>query len=165
MEAQSRPAEILLIDDNPGDLELIQEALQSGRVMNHVSMATDGDVAMNFLNRARGFENAPRPDLILLDLNLPRKDGFEVLKEVREHPELSRTPVVILTSSQADRDILKSYVGGGEKGYQYGGREGARCGVTIWLPVGAEIGKKLTASALRPDFPRFWPEGCDKSCL
>jgi hypothetical protein len=56
-------------------------------------------------------------------------------------------------------------VGGGEKGYQYGGREGARCGVTIWLPVGAEIGKKLTASALRPDFPRFWPEGCDKSCL
>jgi DNA-binding response OmpR family regulator len=64
---------------------------------------------MNFLNRARGFENAPRPDLILLDLNLPRKDGFEVLKEVREHPELSRIPVVILTSSQADRDILKSY--------------------------------------------------------
>ena len=86
MEAQSRPAEILLIEDNPGDLELIQEALQSGRVMNHISIATDGDVAMNFLNRACGFENAPRPDLILLDLNLPRKDGFEILKEVREHP-------------------------------------------------------------------------------
>jgi CheY-like chemotaxis protein len=109
MEAQSRSAEILLVEDNPGDLELIQEALQSGKVTNHISMATDGEVAMNFLNRARGFENAPRPDLILLDLNLPRKDGFEILKEVREHPELSRIPVVILTSSQADRDILKSY--------------------------------------------------------
>jgi chemotaxis family two-component system response regulator Rcp1 len=109
MEAQSRSAEILLVEDNPGDLELIQEALQSGKVTNHISMATDGEVAMNFLNRARGFENAPRPDLILLDLNLPRKDGFEILKEVRENPELSRIPVVILTSSQTDRDILKSY--------------------------------------------------------
>jgi CheY-like chemotaxis protein len=105
----SKSAEILLIEDNPGDRELIQEALQSGRVMNRISVATDGEEAMAFLNRTHGLEQAPRPDLILLDLNIPRKDGFEVLKEIREHPELSRIPVVILTSSQAERDILKSY--------------------------------------------------------
>jgi len=109
MSAQSRPAEILLVEDNPGDVELIREALQSGRVLNRISVATDGETALAFLSRARGFEKAPLPDLILLDLNLPKKDGFEVLKEVKDHPVLSRVPVVILTSSQADRDILKSY--------------------------------------------------------
>jgi CheY-like chemotaxis protein len=109
MSVQSRPAEILLVEDNPGDVELIREALQSGRVLNRISVATDGEAALAFLNRARGFESAPRPDLILLDLNIPKKDGFEVLKEVKGHPDVSRVPVVILTSSQADRDILKSY--------------------------------------------------------
>jgi CheY-like chemotaxis protein len=109
MSAPSRPAEILLIEDNPGDVELIREALQSGKVPNRISVATDGEAAMAFLNRARGFEDAPRPDLILLDLNLPKKDGFEVLREVKAHPAVSRVPVVILTSSQAERDILKSY--------------------------------------------------------
>ena len=109
MKAQSNPAEILLIEDNPGDVELIREALQFGKVMNRISVATDGEAAMAFLNRASGFEDAPHPDLILLDLNLPKKDGFEVLKEVKDHPVLSRVPVVILTSSQTDRDILKSY--------------------------------------------------------
>ena len=109
MSAQIRPAEILLIEDNPGDVELIREALQFGRVLNRISVVTDGEAALAFLNRAPGFENAARPDLILLDLNLPRKDGFEVLKEVKEHRDLSNVPVVILTSSQADRDILKSY--------------------------------------------------------
>jgi CheY-like chemotaxis protein len=109
MSAQSRPAEILLVEDNPGDVELIREALQSGRVLNRISVATDGETALAFLSRARGFEKAPLPDLILLDLNLPKKDGFEVLKEVKDHPVLSRVPVVILTSSQADRDILTSY--------------------------------------------------------
>jgi CheY-like chemotaxis protein len=109
MNAQERPAEILLIEDNPGDVELIHEALQFGKVLNRISVATDGEAALAFLNRARGFENAPRPDLILLDLNLPKKDGFEVLREVKNLPDVSRVPVVILTSSQAERDILKSY--------------------------------------------------------
>ena len=109
MSTPSRLAEILLIEDNPGDVELVHEALQSGKVLNRISVATDGEVAMAFLNRASGFEDAPRPDLILLDLNLPKKDGLEVLREIRDHPDVSRVPVVILTSSQADRDILKSY--------------------------------------------------------
>lgn len=109
MSVQTGPAEILLIEDNPGDVELIREALQHGRVVNRISVATDGEMAMAFLNRARGFEDAPHPDLILLDLNLPKKNGFEVLKEIKDHPAVSRVPVVILTSSQADRDILQSY--------------------------------------------------------
>ena len=109
MDGQSRPAEILLIEDNPGDVELINEAFQTGRVLNHISLAMDGEQALAFLNRGIGYEAAPRPDLILLDLNIPKKDGFEVLKEIKEHPGLSRVPVVILTSSQAERDILKSY--------------------------------------------------------
>ena len=109
MSAQSRPAEILLVEDNPGDVELIHEALQFGKVLNRISVASDGEQALAFLNRRPGFENAPRPDLILLDLNLPKKDGFEVLREVKDHPDVSRVPVVVLTSSQADRDILKSY--------------------------------------------------------
>ena len=109
MNVQGRPAEILLVEDNPGDVELIHEALQFGKVLNHINVATDGEKALAFLNRSRGFENSPRPDLILLDLNLPSKNGFEVLKEVKDHPDLSRIPVVILTSSQADRDIVKSY--------------------------------------------------------
>jgi CheY-like chemotaxis protein len=106
---QTRPAEILLIEDNPGDVELVHEALQSGRVLNRISVATDGEAAMAFLNHARGFENAPRPDLILLDLNIPKKDGFEVLEDIKDHPSVSSVPVVILTSSQADRDVVKSY--------------------------------------------------------
>ena len=106
---QVRPAEILLIEDNPGDVELVHEALQSGKVLNRISVVTDGEAALSFLNHAPGFENSPRPDLILLDLNIPKKDGFEVLREVRNHPSVSHVPVVILTSSQADRDILKSY--------------------------------------------------------
>jgi chemotaxis family two-component system response regulator Rcp1 len=109
MSAPGRLAEILLIEDNPGDVELIREALQSGKVLNRISVATDGEAAMAFLNSARGFEDAPRPDLILLDLNLPKKDGLEVLREIKDHPVVSRVPVVILTSSQAARDILKSY--------------------------------------------------------
>jgi len=106
---QHRPFEILLAEDNPGDVELIHEAFQTGKVLNHISLATDGEEAMAFLNHGRGYESAPHPDLILLDLNIPKKDGFEVLKEIREHPRLSRVPVIILTSSQADRDIVKSY--------------------------------------------------------
>jgi len=106
---QTRPAEILLIEDNPGDVELVHEALQQGRVLNRISVSTDGEAAVAFLNHAPGFENAPRPDLILLDLNIPKKDGFEVLKDIKDHPSVSSVPVVILTSSQADRDVVKSY--------------------------------------------------------
>jgi CheY-like chemotaxis protein len=109
MSKLSRPAEILLVEDNPGDVELIAEALREGGVLNHVSVTNDGEQAANFLDRAPGFEDAPRPDLILLDLNLPKKSGFELLREIKGSPELSRIPVVILTSSEADRDILKSY--------------------------------------------------------
>jgi DNA-binding response OmpR family regulator len=109
MRESNRPAEILLVEDNPGDVELIHEALQFGKVLNRISVVTDGEAALAFLNRTSGFENAPRPDLILLDLNIPKKNGFDVLKEVKNHRDLSRVPVVILTSSQADRDILKSY--------------------------------------------------------
>lgn len=109
MNKLSRPAEILLVEDNPGDVELIAEALHAGGVLNNVSVAYDGEQATNFLYRTPGFEDAPRPDLILLDLNLPKKSGFELLREIKADPELSLIPVVILTSSEADRDILKSY--------------------------------------------------------
>jgi two-component system, chemotaxis family, response regulator Rcp1 len=106
---RTKIAEILLVEDNPGDVELVHEALKSGKVLNRISVVTDGEAALAFLNRAPGFENAARPDLILLDLNIPKKDGFEVLREIKDHPSVSRVPVVILTSSQAERDILKSY--------------------------------------------------------
>jgi CheY-like chemotaxis protein len=106
---RTRTAEILLIEDNPGDVELVHEALRSGKVLNRISVATDGEAALAFLNRAPGFEDAPRPDLILLDLNIPKQDGFEVLRAIKDNPSVCRVPVVILTSSQAERDILKSY--------------------------------------------------------
>jgi CheY-like chemotaxis protein len=109
MNNQRKPAEILVVDDNPGDVELIHEAMQSGRVLSRISVTADGESALAFLNRAQGYEGAPCPDLILLDLNIPRKDGFEVLKAVRDNPALSRIPVVILSSSQACDDISKCY--------------------------------------------------------
>ncbi len=109
MNANNRPAEILVIEDNPGDVELIREAFHSGKVLNNLNLAMDGEQAAAFLKREGGYESAPRPDLILLDLNLPRKDGFEVLADIRSDPGLSRIPVIILTSSQAERDIAKSY--------------------------------------------------------
>ena len=84
LKGYSRAAEILLIEDNPGDVELIQEALQSGKVLNRISVAGDGEAAVGFLNRERGYEDAPRPDLVLLDLNIPKKNGFEVLAEIRK---------------------------------------------------------------------------------
>jgi chemotaxis family two-component system response regulator Rcp1 len=104
-----RPADILLVEDNPGDAELTMEALQEGRWVNRITLAKDGMEAMAFLNREGSFQDAHSPDLILLDLNLPKKNGFEVLKEIRENPKLARIPVVILTSSQAERDILRGY--------------------------------------------------------
>lgn len=104
-----RPIEILLVEDNAGDVRLTREALKEGKVRNHLSVAGNGEEAMEFLRREGQFLNAPRPDVILLDLNLPRKDGREVLAEIKDDPNLKRIPVVILTTSQAEQDILKTY--------------------------------------------------------
>lgn len=103
------PIEILLVEDNPGDVRLTVEALKDGKVSNRLSVVGDGVEAMAFLRREGKFANAPRPHLILLDLNLPKKDGREVLAEVKQDPSLKRIPVVILTTSQAEQDILRSY--------------------------------------------------------
>ena len=103
------PIEILLVEDNPGDVRLTVEALKDGKVSNRLSVVGDGVEAMAFLRREGRFANAPRPHLILLDLNLPKKDGREVLAEVKQDPNLKRIPVVVLTTSQAEQDILRSY--------------------------------------------------------
>jgi CheY-like chemotaxis protein len=103
------PIEILLVEDSPDDIVLTTEALKDGRVRNHVSVVEDGEEAMAFLRRAGPYAHAPRPDLILLDLNLPRKSGREVLAEVKQDPELRRIPVVIMTTSSDEKDILQAY--------------------------------------------------------
>lgn len=104
-----RPIEILLVEDNPGDVRLTMEALREGKVHNRVSVAQDGVEAMAFLRQEGKYAAAPRPDLILLDLNLPKKDGREVLAEIKADDKLKHIPVVILTTSHAEQDILKSY--------------------------------------------------------
>ncbi len=103
------PIEILLVEDNPGDVRLVQEAMRAAKMRNRMSVVEDGVDAMAFLRREGRFADAPRPDLILLDLNLPRKDGREVLAEVKADPQLRRIPVVVLTTSQADEDVLRAY--------------------------------------------------------
>jgi CheY-like chemotaxis protein len=104
-----RPIEILLVEDNPGDLRLTKEALADAKVRNHLSAVIDGVEALKYLRYEKPYENAARPDLILLDLNLPRKDGREVLLEIKNDPKLKRIPVVVVTSSAEEQDILKSY--------------------------------------------------------
>lgn len=104
-----RPVEILLVEDNPGDVHLTLEAFKEAKVRNNISVADDGMKAMAFLRHEGEYKNAPLPDLILLDLNLPRKDGREVLAEIRQDPKLTRIPVVIMTTSQAEEDIAKAY--------------------------------------------------------
>lgn len=101
--------EILLVEDNPGDVRLTQEVLREGKILNHLSVVSDGVQAIEFLKKQGQFAHSPRPDLILLDLNLPRKDGWEVLAEIKSSPNLKRIPVVILTTSQAEEDILTAY--------------------------------------------------------
>jgi chemotaxis family two-component system response regulator Rcp1 len=101
--------DILLVEDNPGDVRLTREVLGSGNQRNRLSVASDGVEAINFLRRRGSFDKARRPDLVLLDLNLPRKDGREVLAEIKSDPELKLIPVVILTTSAAEEDVLKSY--------------------------------------------------------
>jgi len=100
---------ILLIEDNPGDVRLTQEAFKEGNLNINLEIAIDGVEALNFLNRLNGFEKAVRPDLILLDLNLPKRDGREVLAEIKANDDLKKIPVVILTTSDAEQDVLKSY--------------------------------------------------------
>jgi len=104
-----RPVEILLVEDNPGDVRLTQEALKESKICNHLSVVTDGVEAVEYLRREGRFAQAVRPDLILLDLNLPRKNGREVLAEIKEDQDLRRIPVVILTISQDEEDVFKAY--------------------------------------------------------
>jgi chemotaxis family two-component system response regulator Rcp1 len=108
-DVQVQPAEILLVEDNPGDVRLVQEALRESKIINQLHAVSDGKEALAFLRRQGSYANARRPDLILLDLNLPRKDGREVLSEIKADPDLRRIPVVIVTSSKAEDDVLKSY--------------------------------------------------------
>ena len=103
------PIEVLLVEDSPGDVRLTQEAFREANVRIHLNVATDGVEAMTFLRREGVHKMAPRPDLILLDLNLPRMDGREVLAIIKEDAELSTIPTVILTTSEAEADVLKSY--------------------------------------------------------
>jgi CheY-like chemotaxis protein len=104
-----RPVEILLVEDNEGDIGLVEEVFEEGRINNNLNITEDGEEAMEFLRKEGEFANSPRPDLILLDLNLPKKDGREVLEEIKEDENLRRIPVVVLTTSKAEKDILKSY--------------------------------------------------------
>ena len=106
---EGRPIEILLVEDSPSDTDLTLEALRDFKVRNHVTVVEDGVLAMQFLRREGEYAEAPRPDLIMLDLNLPRKDGREVLAEVKADQSLSTIPVVVLTTSRAEQDILRSY--------------------------------------------------------
>ncbi|RQG98018.1 response regulator [Natrarchaeobius chitinivorans] len=101
--------QILLVEDNPGDVRLTEEAFKQGRIENDLHVVSDGTKALEFLNREGEYADAPRPDLILLDLNLPRTDGEEVLEELKEDPDLRSIPVIVLTSSRAEEDIVKSY--------------------------------------------------------
>ena len=104
-----KPIEILLVEDNPGDADLAREALEGSKFHNDLHVVDDGEKAMAFLRREGPYADMPRPDLILLDLNLPRKDGRQVLAEIKSDDYLKRIPVVILTTSRAEEDVIKSY--------------------------------------------------------
>jgi chemotaxis family two-component system response regulator Rcp1 len=107
--ADGKPIEILLVEDNPGDVRLAVEALRDAKVANRLHIVEDGVEAMSFLRREGRYADVPRADLILLDLNLPRKDGREVLAEIKQDADLKRIPVVILTSSAAEQDVVQAY--------------------------------------------------------
>ncbi|MHC4852836.1 MAG: response regulator [Planctomycetota bacterium] len=104
-----RLVEILLVEDNPGDVRLTQEALKDSKLVNKLHVVGDGDEALAFLRKQNEHANAPRPDLIVLDLNLPKKSGREVLAEIKEDPDLRRIPVVVLTISTSEGDVLETY--------------------------------------------------------
>jgi CheY-like chemotaxis protein len=103
------PIEVLLVEDDPGDVLLIREAFEHNKLSNRLHVVPDGVEALEFMRRRGEYADAPRPDLVLLDLNLPRKDGREVLGEVKEDAELRTIPIVVLTTSQAEEDVLRSY--------------------------------------------------------
>jgi chemotaxis family two-component system response regulator Rcp1 len=109
LEHTGRAAEFLLVEDNPGDVRLTCEALTESKVKNNLSIVGDGMEAMAFLHREGKYADAPRPDVILLDLNLPKKNGLEVLAEIKADASLKRIPVVIITSSEAEQDVLRTY--------------------------------------------------------
>jgi chemotaxis family two-component system response regulator Rcp1 len=104
-----KAVEILLVEDSPGDVRLTIEALKEAKVTNNLSVVQDGVEAMDFLRQKGSYKNSARPDIILLDLNLPRKDGREVLAEIKNDPELKQIPVVVLTTSQSEQDVLRAY--------------------------------------------------------
>lgn len=109
MPNAANPIVLLMADDDPDDRELAKEALIESRVTNELRFVEDGEQLMDFLHRRNGYENAPKPGLILLDLNMPRKDGREALKEIKSSEDLRRIPVVILTTSRAEEDMLSGY--------------------------------------------------------
>ena len=109
MGSEFKEVEVLLVEDNPGDVRLTMEALKEAKMHNRVSVVQDGMEAMDFLRKQGKFTDATRPDLILLDLNLPRKNGREVLAEIKADENLKCIPVVVLTTSEAEQDILKAY--------------------------------------------------------
>jgi CheY-like chemotaxis protein len=104
-----KPVEILLVEDNPGDVDLTKEGLTHAKVCNRLHVVDDGALALDFLYRRGEYAAAPRPDLILLDLNLPKKDGRQVLAEIKADPAIADIPVVVLTTSEAEEDILRAY--------------------------------------------------------
>jgi CheY-like chemotaxis protein len=106
----SRPIEVLLVEDDPGDVLMTQEAFADYKIANRLSVVTNGEDAIAYMRKQGRFGDVPTPDLVLLDLNLPRRDGREVLREIKEDPELRRVPVVILTTSEAEEDVLASYL-------------------------------------------------------
>jgi chemotaxis family two-component system response regulator Rcp1 len=109
MIIESRPIEILLVEDSATDVMLAEEALEQGKLRNNLSVVKDGVEAMAFLRNESPYADVPRPDLVLLDLNMPRKDGREVLAEVKADADLRQIPIVVLTTSQAEQDVLKAY--------------------------------------------------------
>ncbi|HET8620607.1 MAG TPA: response regulator [Acidimicrobiales bacterium] len=104
-----RPIEVLLVEDDEGDVLMTREALDEGKVLNRLSVVGDGVQAIAYLRQEKPFSTATRPDLVLLDLNLPRRDGRQVLAEVKTDPDLRRIPIVVLTTSEAEEDVLRSY--------------------------------------------------------
>ncbi|MXR20832.1 response regulator [Halobacterium bonnevillei] len=109
MTNTGQPVEILLAEDNPGDAKLTEKAFEQGNILNNLHIVEDGVKALKFLRQEGEYQDKAKPDLVLLDLNMPRKDGWEVLEEIDEDPDLRGFPVIVLTSSEAESDIVKSY--------------------------------------------------------
>ena len=109
MEILAKPVEILLVEDNKGDVGLIEEVFEEAKIRNNLHVAEDGEEAILYLHGEGKFSGSPRPDIILLDLNLPKKDGREVLREIKEDENLHNIPVIVLTTSDAENDIIGAY--------------------------------------------------------